>query len=76
MSGVSSSVSSICFSLFWVASSLLRCGGVMFAITGSHCVGVGLIAPEIVRMVELSWTSTLLVWALRVQVGAQYSAAL
>ena len=76
LSGVSSFSVVIRLNIFWVASSLRRCGGAIEAITGSHSVGVGMRAPEIVRRVEFSCTSSLLVWAHRAHTGAQYSAGL
>lgn len=42
--------------------------------TGNQYVGVVRIAPEMIRIVIFSWTSTLLTWALFNQTGEHYSA--
>ena len=61
---------------FWFSVSLLRWGGAIELMTGSHWVGVDFKQPVMLRIESLSLTSTRLVWALLVHTGAQYSAAL
>jgi len=56
------------------AFCLLICGGSMLAKTGSHCVGVDLTVPKIIRIVFRSSTSMRLQWWLPSHIGAQYSA--
>ena len=60
----------------WVASSLLRWGGAIALVTGSHWVGVDLRHPDVILMVSRSFVSTSRVCGLLAQAGAQYSAAL
>ena len=56
--GVGSSVSSICVWIFWFAACLLRSGGAMALMVGSHCMGVDFKHPDTIRIVSLNFTPT------------------
>jgi len=69
------------FSRAWSASlkveySLRRWAGGMPESTGKCSLRVGFRHPEMMRNVSLNATSRFLVWVLRHQAGAAYSAAL